>query len=139
MQPWRQERKALHLGCGTSTLGIEVARWVTPESSATPKDHKVTKGRTSVLGIIYHLLIIWDARQPLCLAAELQVVNVDFSSTAIEACRFDDRKQGIQAQKSRHTSICGYLMLVLDTAILESRGVMEHGIGMQWIDVLTVC
>jgi len=49
-RPWRdQERKALHLGCGTSTLGIEVAR------------------------------------QPLCLAAELQVVNVDFSSTAIEA------------------------------------------------------
>ena len=29
-----KERKALHLGCGTSTLGIEVARWVTPEPSA---------------------------------------------------------------------------------------------------------
>jgi len=51
-KPWRtQERKALNLGCGTSSLGLELAR------------------------------------EPLCVAAELHVVNVDFSPIAIEAMR----------------------------------------------------
>ena len=84
VEPGSQDRdalRALHIGCGTSTLGVELARQLPGTMRSEP-------GPSPFLVSAHHAMVAAHRiRQTLTMESKLHVVNVDFSTTAIEASR----------------------------------------------------